>query len=190
MSHWDKCPNLHRVTCFILLYSYYDPPPILFLLFLYFLLLSGSFSSLSLGKVQNPKLPLMAAPSVCVSVCEYNVWVCMCEWVKMVSNVKRFEWSIRVEKHYTHSIYHSSIYFSFHFPIFLSLTQFQSFSQSLKLDLNSTSVYSRERDRARQLHLSVFIQLIIHTFPSNVVTPQLRKQSSELANKSKVIWCV
>lgn len=76
--------------------------------------------------------------------------------------------------------------FSLSFSPFLSSSDYLIDSDWSSFPHQSTA----ERDRARQLQQSMFIQLIIHTFPSNIVTLQLRQQNSELTNKGKVIWFV
>lgn len=83
-----------------------------------------------------------------------------------------------------------SLYLSpfFYFPFWISFFS-SSFSPPFLASLGSSHYLSdsdgssfphqstAETDRARQLRPSMFIQLIIHTFPSNIVTRQLRKQS-------------
>lgn len=71
-------------------------------------------------------------------------------------------------------------FLSFSLPSFsfsLSSSHYLSDSDWSSFPHQSTA----ERDRARQLHPSMFIKLIIHTFPSNIVTLKLRQQSSEPA---------
>lgn len=90
--------------------------------------------------------------------------------------------------------FHLSFFLSNFFSIFLPPLSPPSLSSSHYLSDSDWGSFPHQstavRDRTRQLHPSLFIQLIIHTFPSNIVALQLRQQSSELANKAKVIWCV
>lgn len=91
-------------------------------------------------------------------------------------------------------LFHLSLFLFYFFSIFLPSLFSPSLSSSHYLSDSDWSSFphqsTAQRDRARQLHPSMFIQLIIHTFSSNIVTVQLKQQSSELANKAKVIWCV
>lgn len=65
-----------------------------------------------------------------------------------------------------------------------SSTHYLSDSDRSSFPLQSTS----EVDRTRQLHLSMFIQLIFHTLTSNIVALYCWGNRSVLANKTMVIW--